>query len=209
MPISQNHQAGSPIQSRKWTPGGPVAVIVVLVLFGSSLFTLWRVEKAQEEVRALNERVVQLESRPATSASRPGQQPNPNRHKWPADATEFLTAQEVSRGIRRISASEFIIEHAFFQRLVSGKVVLATYVRLIPETDDDPPSGVKIYGIRSGSVVGRLGIENGDILLSIAGLPVTSKQDVVTAYESLRDLNDFDVSILRRRKEVTMRYSVE
>ena len=69
-------------------------------------------------------------------------------------------------------------------------------------------SQVKIYGIRRSSLLGRLGIQNGDMLRTINGFDLTEPDSVLEAYTRLRSAERLSLSVERRGQAVTMDYQV-
>ena len=60
------------------------------------------------------------------------------------------------------------------------------------------------FGIRRGSVLAALGLQNGDLLKSINGRPTTTPQEVLAAYAGLRGASSWMLSISRRGADMTL-----
>jgi general secretion pathway protein C len=70
-------------------------------------------------------------------------------------------------------------------------------VRVVPEQRDGKLIGVRLLGIRQGSVLGSLGLRNGDRLESINGFPIASPENALQAYAQLRSASRLHVVLTR------------
>ena len=68
---------------------------------------------------------------------------------------------------------------------------------------------VKLYGIRRTSLLGRLGIRNGDMLRTINGFDMTSPDTALEAYSRLRSADKLTLAVKRQNNEMTIEYNVE
>ena len=81
--------------------------------------------------------------------------------------------------------------------------------RLIPTDDGEAATGMKIYGIRRSSILGRLGLQNGDVLGNVNGQSMGSADALIQAYQSLGRSGTFSVSVTRRGQPMTINYQVQ
>ena len=80
--------------------------------------------------------------------------------------------------------------------------------RVIPHEVDGRVVGVKIYGIRRSSLLGHLGIQNGDMMRTINGYDLTDPTAVLDAYSHLRSADQISIAVERRGQPVTMDYGI-
>lgn len=107
-----------------------------------------------------------------------------------------------ARGHYRLSAEAA-------RQLGASQDLLMRSVRIIPYERDGLSSGLRLYGIRRGSVVSALGLENGDVVTAVAGHPVGSPDDALAAYSLLRGRSDTTLAIERRGQPLTLSYHVD
>ena len=69
--------------------------------------------------------------------------------------------------------------------------------------------GLKLYGIRRTSLLGKLGIRNGDMLRTINGFDMTSPDTALEAYSRLRTADALTLAVKRQNKEMTIEYSIQ
>lgn len=90
------------------------------------------------------------------------------------------------------------IDRNYLIELSANPAALARQMRVIPSIKDGETRGLKLYGIRPGSLPNLLGYKNGDLLLSVNGLPFTSPETALGAYSRLRTADTFSVEIERK-----------
>ena len=69
--------------------------------------------------------------------------------------------------------------------------------------------GVKLYGIRRNSLLGKLGLQNGDLLRTINGFEMSSPDTALEAYSKLRTSNNLSVAVVRRGRPMNVEYDIQ
>lgn len=87
------------------------------------------------------------------------------------------------------------------RQLISG-------LRVVPETVDGRVLGVRLLGVRQGSLLSLLGLHDGDRLQAINGYELTSPGNALRAYAALRHESDFDLELSRQGQTVRLTYRV-
>ena len=80
--------------------------------------------------------------------------------------------------------------------------------RVIPHEEGGQVVGVKLYGIRRSSLLGRLGIQNGDMLRTINGYDMTAPDSALEAYARLRSADRITINLNRRGSDQTIDYQI-
>ena len=120
-----------------------------------------------------------------------------------------LSDQELDEGISKISDTQFTIQRSLVDRALANQGSLMRTARVIPHEEDGRVVGVKLYGIRRNSLLGRLGIRNGDMLRTINGFDMTSPDSALEAYSRLRSADKLALAVKRQNKEMTIEYNIE
>ncbi len=68
-------------------------------------------------------------------------------------------------------------------------------------------SGVMIYSIKNDSVIRRLGLRNGDVVLAVDDVEIQDPKDLENFDDSIDDHSDITISILRRGKSQELVFS--
>ena len=69
--------------------------------------------------------------------------------------------------------------------------------------------GLKLQGIKPGSLLGSLGIENGDRLTSINGFEMNDPQKMLEAYSTLLHADRLTTSVVRNGKPMNLDFSIK
>ncbi len=119
-----------------------------------------------------------------------------------------VESAELDRGITRVSDTRFTIERALVDKLLSNQADLMRAARIIPHQRGGRVVGVKLYGIRRGSLLSRLGLQNGDLLRTINGFDMSSPDKALEAYTKLRSASNLTIAIERRGQSMTLDYEI-
>jgi S1-C subfamily serine protease len=76
----------------------------------------------------------------------------------------------------------------------------------VPSFGEQKLVGMKCTGIRSGSILHKAGIVDGDILTSVDGKPTLSPRDMMGAVRDLKEADHAQLKVLRGGKEQTLSY---
>lgn len=106
-------------------------------------------------------------------------------------------------GITRVGPGSATMSRESRDLILSNLAILARSARAVP-ANDNGALGFRLFGIRRGSVLAALGLQNGDLLKSINGRPTTTPQEVLAAYAGLRGASSWMLSISRRGADVTL-----
>ena len=120
-----------------------------------------------------------------------------------------LSDQELDEGIEKISDTKFNIQRSLVDKALANQGSLMKTARVIPHEEDGRVVGVKLYGIRRTSLLGRLGVRNGDMLRTINGFDMTSPDTALQAYSVLRTANKLTLAVKRQNNEMTIEYNIE
>lgn len=85
---------------------------------------------------------------------------------------------------------------------------LLHHVRVVPEQRDGKLLGLRLFGVRPTSVLGSLGLRNGDRLESINGFPIASPEKALQAYAQLRTASHLRVLLTRLGKPVELELNI-
>ncbi|MFW6087580.1 MAG: type II secretion system protein GspC, partial [Myxococcota bacterium] len=101
-----------------------------------------------------------------------------------------ISDEELEQGIQKVSDTEFNVQQSLVTKILENQSELMRSARIIPHEEGGRTVGVKLYGIRRNSVLGKLGVQNGDTLRNINGFDMTSPDSALQAYTKLRDADN-------------------
>lgn len=116
---------------------------------------------------------------------------------------------EIEKKIVKTGPNEFAVDRSAVDRILEAQQEIMKS-RLMPEKEGDRVVGMKILGIKPGSVVGMLGIENGDRLESINGYEISNPEKMLEAYARLRTgaIDKMTVHLTRGGKPINVDYTI-
>jgi general secretion pathway protein C len=130
--------------------------------------------------------------------------------KTPAPAKPAgLSDEELTDGIEKISDTKFNIQRSLVDKVLANQGSLMKSARVIPHEENGRVAGVKLYGIRRNTLLGRLGVRNGDMLRTINGFDMTSPDTALEAYSVLRSADKLTLAVKRQNNEMTIEYNIE
>jgi general secretion pathway protein C len=114
----------------------------------------------------------------------------------------------IDNGIKKIDDNNYEIDKALVDKVLSNPMAVAKGARVVPAVKNGQPDGFKLYAIRPSSVYAKLGLTNGDTLQTINGFELTSADKALEVYTKLREATSLEVSVTRRGKPMTLKYSI-
>jgi general secretion pathway protein C len=125
------------------------------------------------------------------TASEPGKQPARPARSTPRADTATLT---ISRDV--------------IQDNINNMAQMMSKVRVMPYMKDGKPEGFRVSQIKEDSLFKSMGFQNGDVIRSINGQDILSAEDMMKAYNSLKDNSSFSITILRNNQPKTLNLRV-
>jgi general secretion pathway protein C len=122
-------------------------------------------------------------------------------------STEPASALDLE--VTRIDEGTFRISREAFDRVHADPTPLVRGARIVPATEGDKVVGMRLSGIRPGSIYARLGLETGDTVHRINGRELTTVQRVLDVYEELKEASAIVIDLTRRGSSVAMTYRIE
>ena len=117
-------------------------------------------------------------------------------------------AERVAGCISRVGPRELHIDHEAVDVLLEAQAATMGCGRVAPVHRDGSVVGVRLYGVRPGSVLALLGLENGDTVVALNGYDLGDPNRVLEAYGRLRQSETFTLEILRRGHPTRLRYVI-
>ena len=116
---------------------------------------------------------------------------------------------DIASKIQRISDTEFNIDRSVVDKILENQAELMKSARIVPETKDGKVLGIRLFGIRPETLLGTLGLQNGDRLESINGFNMGSPEKALEAYARLRTASQLDVTVNRRGTPVAIVHHIK
>lgn len=116
---------------------------------------------------------------------------------------------DIAGKIRKISETEFEIDRSAVDKILENQAALMASARIVPEQKDGKVVGVRLFGIRDETLLGKLGMKNGDRLETINGFAMGSPEKALEAYARLRTASSLTVTLNRRGAPTTIEMKIK
>lgn len=117
--------------------------------------------------------------------------------------------EDIKKGIQRVSANEFNVDRGIVDKILENQAELMKQARIVPEQENGKVVGIRLFGVRPDTLLGTLGMENGDRLQAINGFDMTSPEKALEAYARLRTADHLTVQVNRRGSNMNIDYNVK
>lgn len=145
---------------------------------------------------------------PPPPVATPAEEPTPRRSRRGASSAPALPA-EISDKIQKVSETEFNVDRSVIDNVLENQAQLMRSARIVPEQKDGKTVGIRLFGIRQDTLLGTLGMQNGDRLEKINGFDMASPEKALEAYARLRTATSLTVNLTRRGKPLTIEYQIK
>ncbi len=115
----------------------------------------------------------------------------------------------IAKGISKKSATEFDVDRGVVDKILENQAELMRQARIVPEQENGKVVGIRLFGVRPDTLLGVLGMENGDRLEKINGFDMTSPEKALEAYARLRTADHLTVSVNRKGQETNLDYNIK
>lgn len=116
---------------------------------------------------------------------------------------------DIAKRIQKISDTEFHVDRAVVDNILENQAQLMRTARIVPEQKDGKVVGIRLFGIRPDTLLGKLGLQNGDRLEAINGFEMASPEKALEAYARLRTADSLAVKVTRRGAPVTIDFKIQ
>lgn len=127
----------------------------------------------------------------------------------PEEREGSISASDMEAGITRVNDTTFNVQRGLVDNILTNQAELMRTARIIPHEENGRVVGVKMYGIRRNSLLGRLGVQNGDMLRTINGYDMSSPDSALEAYTRLRTADHLTLNVVRRGQPTTIDYNIQ
>ena len=121
----------------------------------------------------------------------------------------FSLPADIASKIQKVSDTEFNVDRSVVDKILENQAELMRSARIVPESKDGKVVGIRMFGIRPDTLLGTLGMQNGDRLESINGFNMSSPEKALEAYARLRTASNLNVKLNRRGNPVSIDYRIK
>ena len=127
----------------------------------------------------------------------------------PSAAPGTGVAEDIKKGIQRVGPNEFNVDRGVVDKILENQAELMRQARIVPEQENGKVVGIRLFGVKPDSLLGTLGMNNGDRLEKINGFDMTSPEKALEAYARLRTADHLTVSVNRQGQDTNLDYNIQ
>jgi general secretion pathway protein C len=116
--------------------------------------------------------------------------------------------QELDRGIKKLGEYRYEIRRGTLEAVLGNLALLSRSARIIPELRGGRPAGFRLFAVRPDGPFAKVGLQNGDVILSMNGLEMTSPEKALEVYGKLKSASHLDLGLERNGRKVATDYSI-
>jgi general secretion pathway protein C len=124
-------------------------------------------------------------------------------------ATNARPAEPAHPGVEQVGPREFRVDRGLVEQVLENPVELARQARIEPELEGGRVAGIRLRGVRAGTLLAAIGIQDGDRLERVNGFDISSPEKALEAYARLRTAAHLTISITRHGQPMALDYDVE
>lgn len=109
---------------------------------------------------------------------------------------------------RRTSENEFVLDQKAIDESLQNPKNIMTDARLLPNMVEGVQQGFVVRELRPGGVYQNLGLQNGDVLLSVNKFKLSSPETALQAFTALQGMDRIELDVLRGGRKMTLTYVI-
>ena len=113
------------------------------------------------------------------------------------------------KGVKEVGKNKFVLDRKSLNNQLSDPAKLAKQAKIVPNYKNGKNHGIKLATVAPGSVYSKIGIQSGDIVLSIDGKKITSQAKALELLDGMRNSSSAQIEIERRGKRKSLSYTVK
>jgi general secretion pathway protein C len=134
--------------------------------------------------------------------------PPPKRPAPILSAVVDPLSQELDRGIKKLGEHRYELRRSTVDSVLGNVSLLARSARIIPDVRGGKAHGFRMMAVKPDGPFAKIGIQNGDVLVSINGLEMSSPEKALEVYAKLKSANHLSLGVERMGKRIEQDYSV-
>jgi general secretion pathway protein C len=116
---------------------------------------------------------------------------------------------DIASKIQKVSENEFNVDRSVVDKILENQAELMRSARIVPEQKDGKVVGIRLFGVRPDTLLGTLGLQNGDRLETINNFNMGSPEKALEAYATLRTASRLELKVNRRGASTGITYTIK
>ncbi len=118
-------------------------------------------------------------------------------------------SRRLRQAIKRAGPYSYTVDRRTLEAELKDVSQLQSEARSVPSYEDSRYRGIKLIGVRPGSLYRALGIRSGDVLTAVNGRSIDSPTRALDLFGALGNASDVKLEIERRGQTKTLSYAIQ
>ncbi len=134
-----------------------------------------------------------------------------NTYKIPVTEIRITEMESKAPGAfaQKVGEKEYILDQKRIQEALNTPEQILTDARLLPNIRDGRQEGFTMSEVKTGGLYDSLGLRNGDVLLKVNRLEISSPDVAMQAMSALKGMDRVNLDVIRNGSRMTMTYQVK
>ncbi|MBI5194969.1 MAG: hypothetical protein HZA10_01460 [Nitrospirae bacterium] len=134
-----------------------------------------------------------------------------NTYKIPVTEIRITEMESKAPGVfaQKVGEKEYILDQKRIQEALNTPEQILTDARLLPNLHDGRQEGFTLSEVKTGGMYDSLGLRNGDVLLRVNRLEISSPDAAMQAMSALKGMDRVNLDVIRNGSRMTMTYQVK
>ncbi|MBN2573644.1 MAG: PDZ domain-containing protein [Deltaproteobacteria bacterium] len=133
--------------------------------------------------------------------------PAPRSTPRPTPPRDALT-QALDRGIKKVGERRYEVQRSTLESVMGNLSLLSRSARIVPVLRDGKAYGFRLHSVRPNGPFAKIGLRNGDVIVSINGLEMTTPEKSLEVYSKLKSASHVALGLERSGKKVSQDYTI-
>jgi type II secretion system protein C len=112
-------------------------------------------------------------------------------------------------GVRQVAPNRYLVDRSKVTSDMQDMSKLFTEVRAVPHIQNGSSNGFALSEIEPGSIFDEMGLQEGDVLRSINGQPMTDPAQAMQMMSAMRNATMVTIQVLRDGEPTTLTYQIQ
>jgi general secretion pathway protein C len=116
--------------------------------------------------------------------------------------------QELERGIKKVGERRYEVRRSTLESVMGNLALLSRSARIVPDVRNGKPHGLRLVALRPNGPLAKIGLQKGDVIVSINGHDMTSPDKALALYGQLKSASQVALGLERGGKKVSQDYTI-
>ncbi|MBI4826891.1 MAG: hypothetical protein HY807_10815 [Nitrospirae bacterium] len=111
--------------------------------------------------------------------------------------------------VKKVGKRQFQLDKKQVEDSINNPEKILTDARLLPNFVNGKQEGYKISEVKPGGLYESIGLKNGDVLIRVNSLEISSPEVAIQTMSALRGTNNVNLDIIRNNEKMSLNYQIK